>query len=137
MQFGIFLVRQTMKWRVVSVVFVALPATLLGILASMGVIAGSQALSRNDSGAWLVLLWGGLGVAGVIGLWLAAVGQRSWVAIALVACGLIAAVPLVWAAVAESFGGAPSWLLLVVFPFGIGAVYVVDGLRRTQRISCL
>ena len=56
----------------------------------------------------------------MIGLWLAALSQRSWVTVALVACGLIAAVPFVWAAVAESFVGAPSWLLLVVFPFGIG-----------------
>jgi hypothetical protein len=38
-------VRQTMRWRVLGVIFGALPATLLGILAFMGVIAGSQALA--------------------------------------------------------------------------------------------
>jgi hypothetical protein len=128
-----------MRWRVLGVIFGALPATLLGILAFMGVIAGSQALARNDSGALFFLVWGALGVAGVLGLWLAAVSQRSWVALALVACGLVAVAPLVWAAVAQTLVGAPSWLLLVVLPFGIGAAYVIDGLRRSSlwRISRL
>jgi hypothetical protein len=120
-----------MKWRVVSVVFGALPATLLGILAFTGVIAGSQALARSDSGAWLFLPWGALGVAGVIGLWLATLSRRSWVAIALVGCGLIAVTPFVWAAVAQGLAGSPSWLLLVVLPFGIGAAYIIDGLRQS------
>jgi hypothetical protein len=122
-----------------GVLFGALPATLLGILAFMGVIAGSHARARNNSGAWFFLVWGALGVAGVIGLWFAAVSQRSWVAMALVACGLIAAAPFVWAAVAEIFVGAPSWLLLVVLPFGIGAAYIIDGSRRASswRISRL
>jgi hypothetical protein len=121
-----------MSWRVVGVVFGALPATLLGILAFMSLIAGSQALARNVSGAWPFLVWGALGVAGVIGLWLAALSQRSWVAIALVACGLVAVAPLVWAAVAAALVGSASWLLLVVLPFGIGAAYVIDGLRRSS-----
>ena len=126
-----------MRWRLLGVVFGALPATLLGILAFMGVIAGSQALAQNNSGAWFFLVWGALGVAGVIGLWLATVSQRSWVAIGLVACGLIAAAPLVRAAVAETFVGAPSWLLLVVLPFVIGGAYVINGIRPPSRISRL
>ena len=128
-----------MRWRVLGVIFGALPATLLGILAFMGIIAGSQALARNDSGALFFLVWGALGVAGVLGLWLAAVSQRSWVALALVVCRLVAVAPLVWAAVTQTLVGAPSWLLLVVLPFGIGAAYVIDGLRRSSlwRISRL
>jgi hypothetical protein len=128
-----------MSWRVLGVLFGALPATLLGIVAFMSVIAGSQALVRNDSGAWFFLAWGALGVAGVVGLWLASVSRRSWVAIVLIACGLIAVVPLVWAAVAAALVGAPSWLLLVLFPFGIGVAYVIDGLRRGSpwRVSRL
>jgi hypothetical protein len=128
-----------MRWRVLGVIFGALPATLLGILAFMGVIAGSQALARKDSGALFFLVWGALGVAGVLGLWLAAVSQRSWVALALVVCGLVAVAPLVWAAVTQTLVGAPSWLLLVVLPFAIGAAYVIDGLRRSSlwRISRL
>jgi hypothetical protein len=121
-----------MRWRVLAVVFGALPATLLGILAFMGVIAGSQGLPRNPAGAWIFLVWGALGVAGVIGLWLAAVGERSSVAIALIACGLVAATPFVWAAVEEGLAGGPSWLLLTVLPFGIGAAYIIDALRRSS-----
>jgi len=71
-----------MRWRVLGVVFGALPATLLGIFAFMSVIAGSQALARNDSGALPFLVWGALGVAGVTRLWMAAISRRSWVAIA-------------------------------------------------------
>jgi hypothetical protein len=120
------------RWRVLGVIFGALPATLLGILAFMGAIAGGQVLSRNDPFGVFLLVWGALGVAGVIGLWLAAVGQRSWVALALVACGLVAVAPLVWAAVVQTLVGAPSWLLLVILPFGIGAAYVIDGLHRSS-----
>jgi hypothetical protein len=117
---------------VLAAILGALPATALGVLAFMGVIAGSQGFTRDKTGAALFLVWGVLGVAGAAGLWLGALGRDPRSAIPLTVCGLIAAAPLVAVGLAAAFVGEPSWLLLAIFPFGIGAVYVIRGVRRRR-----
>jgi hypothetical protein len=126
-----------MTWRVLAVTLGALPATALGVVAFMGVIAGSQGFTRDRTQAAMFLLWGVLGVAGVIGLWFAVLGQAPRWALPLTVCGLIAAVPLVALGLAAAIVGEPSWLLLALPPFALGTVYVVGGARgrRLRRAT--
>jgi hypothetical protein len=73
-----------MWWRVIAAFLGALPATALGVMASMAVVAGSQGFTTDMTLATLFVGWGLLGVAGVVGLWLATLGRSPRVAVPLI-----------------------------------------------------
>jgi CHASE2 domain-containing sensor protein len=123
-----------MRWRVLMAVFGAVPATVLGIGAFMGAIAGGQGLTANWVQSLLLLAWGVLGVAGVVGLWLAVLDRDPRLAVPLTACGLIAAAPLIVGLIVALMVGGPPWLLPVALtPFGFGVAYIVGSVRRRRR----
>jgi hypothetical protein len=122
-----------MWWRALAAIFGALPATALGVMAFAALIAGSQGFAADTFLAALFFVWGALGVAGVVGLWLAIFEQTPRLAGSLTACGLIAVAPVVALAFAEAFAGQASWLLLTVLPFGVGAVLLVGTFRKLRR----
>jgi len=111
-----------MWWRVWAALMGVLPATALGVMASMAVIAGSQGFATDKTLAALFLGWGALGVAGVVGLWLATLDRNPRLATPLIVCGLMAVAPLVVRGLAEALVGEASSLLLTLFPFGVGVV---------------
>ena len=119
-----------MTWRVLAAILGALPATALGVIAFMGVTAGIHGFTQYNAGAAVFLVWGSLGVAGVAGLWLAALGQDSRSATVLIVCGLIAAAPLVALGLIAASASEPSWLLLAVLPFCVGVAYLIGTFRR-------
>ena len=121
-----------MTGRVLATILGALPATALGVIAFMGVAAGFQGFTRDKAGASLFVVWGGLGVAGVAGLWLAALGRDSTSATVLTVCGLIAATPLVASGVMVASAGELSWPLAAVLPFSVGVVHLVRTLHRRR-----
>jgi hypothetical protein len=123
-------VRQAMKSRVLVAVLGVLPATALGVVAVLGVIYGGRMIVRVDLTGALLVVWGSLGVAGVAGLWLAALGRDARPAIVFVVCGLIADGPLAVVAAVALAAGELSWLPVLIFPpFIVGVVYVVACLR--------
>jgi hypothetical protein len=119
-----------MRSRVLVAVLGALPATALGVVAFLGVICGGRMIVRVDLTGALLVVWGGLGVAGVAGLWLAALGRDARPAIVFVVCGLIADGPLAVVVAAALATGELSWLpVFILPPFFVGLVYVVARLR--------
>jgi hypothetical protein len=122
-----------MRWRVLMAILGALPATVLGAGAFMGAIAGGRGLAANWMQSALLLAWGGLSVAGVVGLWLAVLGRASRVAVPLIVCGLVAALPIVAGLMIETVAGGPPLILLpALCPFVCGVVYVVVTVRRRR-----
>lgn len=124
-----------MRWRVVVAILGALPATALGVVAFPSVIYGSRMIVRVELSGALLVLWGSLGVAGIAGLWLAALGRDARPASVLLACGLIADAPLVAVVTVTLVVDGLSWLpVLVLSPFIVGMVCLVRGLRgRVSR----
>src|SRR6201988_2611486 len=84
----------SMRWRVLMAVFGAVPATVLGIGAFMGAIAGGQGLKANWVHSARLFAWGGRVGAGVVGLWLAGLDRELLLPMTLTASGLISAMPL-------------------------------------------
>src|SRR5262245_60795638 len=110
-----------MRWRVLMAVLGALPATVLGGGAFIGAIARGQGLTANWVQSAFLLTWGALGVAGVVGLWLAVLDRDPRLAVPLTVCGLVAAAPLVVGLAGAVFAGGPPWILpLALFPFAFG-----------------
>ena len=118
-----------MWWRVMAAFLGALPATALGVMACMAVVAGSQGFATDMILATLFVGWGLLGVAGVVGLWLATLGRSPRVAVPLIVCGLAAIAPFVAMGLQEALMGELSSLLLTLLPFGVGVAFVVGRLR--------
>ena len=79
--------------------------------------------------AALFVGWGLLGVAGVVGLWLATLGRSPRVAVLLIVCGLAAIAPFVAMGLQEALMGELSSLLLTLLPFGVGVAFVVRRFR--------
>jgi len=122
-----------MRWRMLMAILGALPATVLGVGAFMGAVAGGQGLTANWLQSALLFAWGVLGVAGVIGLWLAALDRDPRRALPLTVCGLIAGLPLVAGLIGAVLAGGPPWILpLALLPFGFGIAYVVVSFRRRR-----
>jgi hypothetical protein len=123
-----------MRWRVLVAIFGAVPATALGVMAFLGLIYGGGMIVRVElSGALLVVwfVWCSLGVLGVVGLWLAALGRDVRPVTLLLGCGLVADGPLVAVLAVALAAGELSWLpvLVVLPPFIVGAVCLVAGIR--------
>jgi hypothetical protein len=126
-----------MRWRVLVAILWALPATALGVVAFPSVIYGSRMIVREELSGALMVVWCSLGVAGVAGLWLAALGHAARPATVLLACGLIADAPLVAVVAVTLARGELSWFPgLVLPPFIVGMVCVVRSLRgRVPRVA--
>jgi hypothetical protein len=60
-------------YRALVALFGALPATVLGSLAAGVTFGGLRALASADLSGGVFMVWGALGLAGVAGLWLAAI----------------------------------------------------------------
>ena len=118
-----------MWWRVLAAFLVAVPATALGVMAFMAVVAGSQGFATDVTLATIFVGWGLLGIAGVVGLWLATLGRSPRVAVPLIVCGLAAIGPFVVMGLQEAFMGELSPLLLTLLPFGVGVALVVGHFR--------
>jgi hypothetical protein len=126
-----------MRWRILVAVLGALPATALGVVAFPSVIYGSRMIVRVELSGALLVVWCSLGVAGVAGLWLAALGCAARPATALLACGLIADAPLVAVVAVTLAAGELSWFpVLVLPPFIVGMACLVRSLRgRVPRVA--
>ena len=115
-------------------IFGAVPATVFSAGAVMGAIAGGRGLTANWTQSALLLAWGVLNVAGVVGLWLAVLDRDPRLAVPLTGCGLIAALPLVAGLGFAAVTGGPPWVFLVALsPFVCGLASVVVGVRRWRR----
>lgn len=127
--------------RFLIVVFGALPASILALSSAYGAVTS---LASPVATGTLLAAWAFLGLAGVTGLWMAAiVGPGSRRAAWLVVCGLVAgAVPLwVGATLHTSVAALGSTALgrlygvLLVGPFVVGGVYACHALIRVRRVS--
>jgi hypothetical protein len=120
-----------MRWRALVAIFGAVPATALGVMAFLGLIYGSGMIVRVELSGALLVVWCGLGVTGVVGLWLAALGRDVRPVTLLLGCGLVADGPLVAVLAVALAAGELSWLpvLVVLPPFIVGAVCLVAGIR--------
>lgn len=70
---------------VLTIVFAALPATIMSLFAGLGVVLGISALFSGSASGMVFALWGGGGLFATVALWAAVVHHfRHWVLVGLV-----------------------------------------------------
>ena len=117
-------------WRLMTIVFGALPATWLSIFAGMGVWLGAITFVANllsgdlmgVLGSILIVVWSVLGLYGAIALWAVGLGFVNAFSMQGLLAGLLAAFPFVMFILLTGDLDLPA--LTVLLPTLVGSVWL-------------
>ncbi len=121
--------------RALTILVGAMPATYLSLTAAIGVVIGFIALAHGESGAFLLIIWGGGGIYGTLSLWAAGLGSlRPWVVVGL-SVGTAAILPLALMAVSGLIFLIPDdlWAVTLFGPLVVAITWLGIALSRAIR----
>ena len=121
--------------RILYLVFGALPATLLSIFATIGLVIGAIGVFDLDLGAVGVGIWSLLAIFGTYGLWQLVFRHRSLFTVISLCCGILAVVLaiIVWwpKIVEDDFDLHVLWLGIP--PVVVAVFHVIQYFRPTRK----